>query len=253
MGWIQKHDANWRIPYVGGWCEGYVEGAWGQATKPTVSNQTTSGVHASAMSAWNAGRGNHPNEAPPKGKTVPVFFSLGSTPLGHVAIHMDDGMVASTTQAGFHTQGYLHPNLNHLINLYAQYNKGCTYLGWSEWVGNLKVLVWEDKKSITSTTEIPFSTETKEDPSILKGETKVQQEGKNGQRVVVSEVTTEDGVEVSRKVTSDNTTPAVTKIILVGTKVVNPLEPTNGEDAKSWLSRLLTWVLEMLSKFTFKK
>jgi len=139
MAWKQQTDANWRIPYVGGWCEGYVEGAWGQATKPTASNQSTSGVYASAMAAWNAEPNKH-YDLPPKGKTVPVYFSLGSTSYGHVAISLDDGMVASSTQAGFHTQGYLHPNLNHMINTYAPYNKGCTYLGWGEHVGRIRVI-----------------------------------------------------------------------------------------------------------------
>lgn len=138
----QNKDANWKIPYVGGWCEGYVEGAWGQATLPTVSKQSTSGVWTSAIAKWNAnpGKGNHPNELPPKGKTVAVYFSLGSTPAGHTAISLDDGMVASSTQSGFHTQGFIHPTLQNLIDVYAKYNNGCHYLGWSEYVGNIRVV-----------------------------------------------------------------------------------------------------------------
>jgi hypothetical protein len=140
--YTQTHDANWRIPYVGGWCEGYVEGAWGQATLPTPSNQTTSGTWRSAMAKWNAnpGGGNHPNELPPVGRTVPVYFSLGSTSNGHTAISLDDGSVASSTQAGFHTQGYIHPNLQNLKDVYGKYNNGCTYLGWSEVVGTIRVV-----------------------------------------------------------------------------------------------------------------
>jgi hypothetical protein len=34
---------------------------------------------------------------------------------------------------------------------------------------------------------------------------------------------------------------------------VDPLKPTEGETAKSWLQRVFEWILEMLSKFTFKK
>ncbi len=140
MAYIQLRDANWRIPYVGGWCEGYTEGSFGFATLPTLQNQTTSGKYTSATAAWNAGQGNHPGELPPAGVTVPVFFALGSTDQGHVAISLDDGSVASSTQAGFHTQGYIHPNLQSLIDLYAQYNNGCTYLGWSEFVGGVRVV-----------------------------------------------------------------------------------------------------------------
>jgi hypothetical protein len=140
--WKQLQDANWKIPYVGGWCEGFVEGSWGQATFPTVNKQITYGVYPSAMAKWNAnpGNGNHPGELPPAGVTVPVYFSLGSTPLGHVADSLSDGMVASSTQGGFHTQGYIHKNLQNLIDVYAQYNNGCTYLGWSEYVGNIRVV-----------------------------------------------------------------------------------------------------------------
>lgn len=146
MPWRQITDANWRIPYVGGWCEGYVEGAWGQATLPTPSNQTTSGVWGSAMHKWNSnpGGGNHPGELPPVGKTVPVYFSLGSTSYGHTAISLDDGMIASSSQGGYHTQGYIHQNLDNIIWVYGTYNNGCNYLGWSEYVGNIKVVEWYD-------------------------------------------------------------------------------------------------------------
>jgi hypothetical protein len=139
MAWKQLKDANWKIPYVGSWCEGYVEGAWGQATKPTANNQTTSGVYGTATAAWSAQPNKH-YDLPPKGKTVPVYFSLGSTTQGHVAISLDDGQVASSTQSGFHTQGYIHPNLNDLITVYGKYNKGCKYLGWGEYVGKIRVI-----------------------------------------------------------------------------------------------------------------
>jgi hypothetical protein len=146
--WTQTKDANWRIPYIGGWCEGYVEGAWGQAELPKQDNNGnwyTTGPYNSAMQKWNSnpGNGNHPGELPPVGKTVAVYFSLGSTDQGHTAISLDDGQVASSTQGGFHTQGYLHPTLQNLIDIYAQYNNGCTYLGWSEYVGNERVLTPE--------------------------------------------------------------------------------------------------------------
>jgi hypothetical protein len=128
--WKQIVDANWKVPYEGGWCLKYVQDAF-----------ATDHPYGSAMEEWNAnpGNGNHPWELPPVGKTVPVYFSLGSTGYGHTAICLDDGMVASSTQEGFHSQGYIHPNLQNMIDMYAQYNNGCTYLGWSEFVGNIRV------------------------------------------------------------------------------------------------------------------
>lgn len=150
MPWRQVVDANWRIPYVGGWCEGYVAGAWGQATLPTPENQVTyaigAGGYGSAIEKWNAnvGGGNHSGELPPVGKTVPVYFSLGNVWQGHTAISLDDGYIASSSQGGYHTQGYIHQNLDNIIWAYGQYNGGCTYLGWSEFVGNIRVIEWYD-------------------------------------------------------------------------------------------------------------
>ena len=128
--WSQIRDANWKVLYVGGWCLKYVQDAFG-----------TDHPYPSAIDAWNAnyGNGNHPNEQPPS-KTVPVYFSLGNVPAGHVAISLDDHTVASSTQAGTHPSGYLHPNLQNLIDVYGKYNGGCTYLGWSEYVGTVHVL-----------------------------------------------------------------------------------------------------------------
>lgn len=129
--YIQTRDANWRVPYTGGMCLQYVQNAF-----------STDHPYPSAIDAWNAnyGGGNHPNEQPPVGKTVAVYFALGNVPAGHVAICLDDGTVASSTQAGYHTQGYLHPNMQNLESVYGQYNGGCTYLGYSEYVGTVRVI-----------------------------------------------------------------------------------------------------------------
>lgn len=145
MSYTQTRDANWKVPYIGGWCEGFVEGAWGQASLPkqdSKGNWYTTGVYGSAIDKWNVnpGNGNHPGELPPSGVTVPVYFSLGNEADGHTAISLDDGSVASSTQPGTHPQGFIHPNLQNLINIYAKYNGGCTYLGWSEYVGTMRVV-----------------------------------------------------------------------------------------------------------------
>lgn len=140
MSYQQLVTPNTNIPYVGGFCEGFVEGTVGQATLPTLTHQTMSGVYSTASNAWANLPGKHPGEQPPSGVTVPVYFSLGSTPAGHVAISLPDGRVASSTQSGFHTTAYIHPSLTDLINTYAKYNNGCTYLGWSEYIGKLQVV-----------------------------------------------------------------------------------------------------------------
>ena len=145
---------NYNIPYVGGLCEGFVEGTVGQATLPTPKNPMTYGVWANAVdpvrlgetAAWNInyGGGNHPGEQPPKGLRVPVFFKLGSTPAGHVAIELEDGRIATTPQPGWHPTAGIYPNRKSMIDDYARHNNGCTYLGWSEYIGKLKIVTKGD-------------------------------------------------------------------------------------------------------------
>lgn len=130
MKWIQKRDANWRIPYEGGWCLKYVREAFGTSSYPR------------AIDAWNAAQFKH-TDYPPAGITVPVYFSLGKEPAGHIAIRLDDLMVASSTQSGKHPKGYLHKNIQDLINVYAKYNGGCKYLGWSEDLGGTRLVAYE--------------------------------------------------------------------------------------------------------------
>lgn len=150
---IQLVLPNYNIPCYGGLCEGFSEGTVGQATYPRQTSSGvwyTSGVWNNAVypvnqgetGAWqeNYNGGNHPNELPPKGLRVAVFFSLGSTPAGHTAIQLEDGRVASSTQVGYHTAPFIHPSLQDLINTYAKSNNGCEYLGYSEYIGRVKVI-----------------------------------------------------------------------------------------------------------------
>jgi len=129
------------IPYVGGLCEGFVEGTAEQASFPYKVNGkwTTDGVYPSAASAWAASNGNHA-EQPPEGLRVPVFFTLGNNKNGHVALMLEDGRVASSTQTGWHDTAYIHPNLQDLIKVYTRSQGSCTYLGWSEYIGKRKIV-----------------------------------------------------------------------------------------------------------------
>lgn len=214
--YVQVIDANWRIPYTGGWCLQYVRQAYGQPAR-----------YPDASSAWNASKSKH-YDYPPAGITVPVYFSLGSTNQGHIAIRLDDLMVASSTQSGTHPKGYLHPNIKNLIDMYAKYNNGCTYLGWTEDIAGTTVVRYEPTittEDITTTEAIPFTTETKDDPTLPLGEVKTTQEGGNGLRTIVTRITRSDGTEVSRAVISDTTIAPVSQIILNGTYVAPEPEP----------------------------
>lgn len=151
---------NINIPYVGGLCEGYVEGMCGQATIPTRNNQITYGVYGNAVSPvnagetakwdWNPGNGNHPGEMPPMGVMVPLYFTLGSTPAGHTALWLGDGRVISSSLPGFHKSGYIHESIQALIDFYAPSNGGCKYLGYSTYVGNIKIVGEEKMDKIAS-------------------------------------------------------------------------------------------------------
>jgi hypothetical protein len=153
VSYIQVKKPNYNIPYVGGFCEGYVEGTVGEATIPTPKEPVTFGVFKSASGAWANLKGKHPGEQPPKGVSVALYFTLGSTPAGHTAIWLGDGRVASSSQGGYHTSPAIHPSLQNLIDVYAAYNQGCTYLGWSEYIGNVQVVKkGEDVEKVTLNT-----------------------------------------------------------------------------------------------------
>lgn len=128
MSWNQLRDADMNVGYTGGWCLKYVQDAF-----------HTDHVYPTAIAAWEAEPNKH-TDRPPSGITVPVYFSLGNVPAGHVAIELSDGWVASSTQPGTHSTPYYHKSLDDLIGVYGQYNGGCTYLGWGEHVGTAQVV-----------------------------------------------------------------------------------------------------------------
>ncbi|ACZ31740.1 G5 domain protein [Xylanimonas cellulosilytica DSM 15894] len=75
------------------------------------------------------------------------------------------------------------------------------------------------EEDVTTEHALPFETETKDDSSLYKGESKVVQEGADGVRTLVERVVTVDGEETSRTVVSDEiTTQPVAKVVAEGTK-----------------------------------
>ena len=81
-----------------------------------------------------------------------------------------------------------------------------------------KTLV-ENKPELKSTTEaVPFKTVEQPDATLPKGQTKVVQEGVNGEQIVFSEVTTVDGKSTSKVIKTSITKQPVNKITAVGTK-----------------------------------
>jgi murein DD-endopeptidase MepM/ murein hydrolase activator NlpD len=86
-------------------------------------------------------------------------------------------------------------------------------------------------KEVNKKEEIPFKNTVVEDSSLLKGETKVKQEGKSGSRSVTYKITEQNGVAV-QKVESNATVleQPVNQIVIKGTKVI----PSRGEGNFAW-------------------
>ena len=79
--------------------------------------------------------------------------------------------------------------------------------------------VVENKPELKSTTEaVPFETITQNDATLPKGQTKVVQDGVNGEQIVFSEVTTIDSKATSKVIKTSIIKQPVQKVIAVGTK-----------------------------------
>lgn len=80
-----------------------------------------------------------------------------------------------------------------------------------------------DVKTETKKEPITFQTTNENDSTLASGQTKVKQEGKDGQKEITFKVTYIDGTETAReKVLEKVVSDPVNKIILVGTKVATP-------------------------------
>ncbi|WP_051556707.1 M23 family metallopeptidase [Alkalihalobacterium bogoriense] len=87
------------------------------------------------------------------------------------------------------------------------------------------------EEASTTAEEIPYQTETKEDSSMFKGDTKVEQEGEVGKKIVSYEVTKENGKTVKREVISEEVVKEpTTKIVVKGTKE----QPSRGSGTLGW-------------------
>lgn len=86
-------------------------------------------------------------------------------------------------------------------------------------------------KEVNKKEEIPYENIVVEDSSLLKGKTKVKQEGKNGSRSVTYKITEQNGLTVQKA--ESNVTmleQPVNHIVIKGTKVI----PSHGEGTFAW-------------------
>nr|WP_122012539.1 M23 family metallopeptidase [Maliibacterium massiliense] len=89
-------------------------------------------------------------------------------------------------------------------------------------------------KQVTTVSALPFETQTQDSANLYEGETKVQQEGAEGERQLVETVSYINNVEVGRATVSDTVTrEPVAKIILKGTKQKPVSKPSGGSSGNA--------------------
>lgn len=111
-------------------------------------------------------------------------------------------------------------------------------------------------KDETLTIKVPFEKSSYDDQTLAKGQIRIDKQGVDGQRTVVYAVTYTDGKETGRTIKSDTVTvQTITEVTAIGTyeEKANELDPADGENVANWLTRVFRWLLELLSKFNYKK
>lgn len=87
---------------------------------------------------------------------------------------------------------------------------------------------------VTKTVSVPFGTQTIIDPSLKPGEVVIRQEGENGERQEVYDVTYVDGVQESEQLVSQTTTKiAIDRVIAVGPDVSESPSTSSGSNGDS--------------------
>lgn len=118
------------IPSTPGWCLQYVRESYG----------ITPGVYPTAYAGWLASPSKHRDMDFPAGVAVPLWFAMAGVPAGHVVLRLADGTIFSTTEAEA-DRPTRHPNLDHLMGVYARAGLPLTYLGWTEDIENTRIIV----------------------------------------------------------------------------------------------------------------
>ncbi|WP_404430068.1 peptidoglycan DD-metalloendopeptidase family protein [Sutcliffiella horikoshii] len=87
------------------------------------------------------------------------------------------------------------------------------------------------KEEVSKKEEVPYEQEVVEDKELPKGETKVKQQGENGEKNVRTITTKENGMTIKTEVTHEETLKEPVKHIVVkGTKVI----PSRGSGSLAW-------------------
>jgi hypothetical protein len=119
MSYVQYITPNPNIACRPGWCLEYVRKTFNLPVK-----------YPTADAAWEGSRFKHRDQSFPA-LWVPHWFDVKGVPAGHVVLRAPDGRIYSTTTPGRLTPT-VHPNLAHLMKVYADAGLPLTYLGWTE-------------------------------------------------------------------------------------------------------------------------
>ncbi len=88
-----------------------------------------------------------------------------------------------------------------------------------------KIAVTQTNVVITEE-EVPYATTQTYDGTLPKDTTVIRVEGRNGKKVIKTEVKSRDGVETSRALISEEiTVPSVAKVLAIGTKIMSNKKP----------------------------
>lgn len=89
-----------------------------------------------------------------------------------------------------------------------------------------RAVVKTEVKTETKSETIPFSEEQREDAKLTKGQTKVVQEGANGEKKLIYKVTYKNGKETARELVSEEVTQQpISRVVALGTYVAPPPKP----------------------------
>lgn len=133
-----KKLTSWR-----GWCLAVTDACYGVAP-----------FAGTALEAWNVNNTKHENRDIPESCYVPIFYSGDSNNWGHVCICYREGnrykiwTSPYTDKCSFdYFEGV------DAIDLMIRYGYGTTFLGWTETLGNKRIVEWVDQPAPQPTPE----------------------------------------------------------------------------------------------------
>ncbi|MFK3981419.1 G5 domain-containing protein [Micromonospora sp. NPDC050397] len=86
-----------------------------------------------------------------------------------------------------------------------------------------------ERRTVTETKQIPFSTRTVNDATLAKGTKKTKTKGVAGVKTLTYELTLTDGKQTGKKLVKETVTKApVTQVVAVGTKAASRCDPNYG-------------------------